>query len=150
LRIPYYKVLMLICWPFAFSIFLLLFWISYKFHAKLKFLAVFESFLITMTMTFFFFQSSIVNALADLLNCTMIENSYYLSNYLFVKCEENNYNIWRNYMILPAFCFFSLILTVMPFIYMFKNRKYLYCERVLRKIAFLLNGYSAKNFFWYN
>ena len=139
---------MLICWPFAFSIFLLLFWISYKFHAKLKFLAVFESFLITMTMTFFFFQSSIVNALADLLNCTMIENSYYLSNYLFVKCEESSYNTWRNYMIWPAFCFFSLILTVIPFIYMFKKRKILYCESVLRKIAFLLNGYSAKNFFW--
>ena len=139
---------MLICWPFAFSFCLLLFWIFYKFYAKLKSLVVFESFLIMATMTFFLFQSSIVIALADLLNCTMMENSYYLSNYLFVKCEENNYNIWRNYMILPAFCFFSLILTVMPFIYMFKNRKYLYCERVLRKIAFLLNGYSAKNFFW--
>ena len=141
---------MLLCWPFGFSFILLLFWISYKFKAHLTFSMVFENFLITALMTFFFFQSSIINRLADLLNCTIIEHSYYLSSNLLVKCEDSIYQKWRSYMILPAFCFFSLILTLTPFIYMFRRKKILYRENILRKIAFLLNGYAAKNYYWYN
>ena len=146
--IPYYKVLMLICLPFIFSFFSILFWISYKFYFKHKFIQVFETVLIIVIITFYFFQSSIINALADLLNCTKIENEYYLTSYLLVKCS-GNYSTWRNLMVLPAFCFFSFMLTTLLFLYMYKNRKLLFSEHVLRKVAFLLNGYLANNFYWY-
>ena len=113
----------MIC-PFSFFFLLILFWIAYKLFSKKENLSkIIENFLITSLITFFFFQSSIIIALADLLNCTKIENDYYLSNYLLEKCEGNiNYVRWTNFMIIPSFCFFSLILTIMPFIYMFRNR----------------------------
>ena len=145
--IPYYKVLMLICLPFSFCFFLIAFWTLYKIFSKQSFIKVCESFLITAIITFFYFQSSIITALANLLNCTKIEDENYLTNYLFEKCAEHYYS-WRNLMILPAFFFFSIILTILPFIYMFKNMENLYTESVLSKIAFLLHGYSAKHYYW--
>ena len=135
--------------PFAFCILLALFWILYKFYSKQSFFVMVENFFITTSITFFFFQSSIINALADLLNCTQIENDYYLDSYLIEKCaDETNYHRWRNFMILPAFGFFALILTTLPFIYMFRNKNILYTQDVLRKVGFLLNGYSKQYFYW--
>ena len=141
---------MLIGCPFAFCFILALFWILYKFYSNQKIATTFENFLITTSITFFFFQSTIINGLADLLNCTKIENQYYLTNYLIEKCDKNlGYDKWRNFMIIPAFCFFSIFLTIVPFIYMYKNRGNLYSENILRKVGFLLNGYSTNYFYWY-
>ena len=141
--------LILIGCPFAFCYLLALFWIFYKFYSKKRASIILESFLITASITFFFFQPSIINGLSDLLNCTKIENEYYISNYLIEKCANNtNYNKWQNLMIIPAFCFFAIILTMMPFIYMYKNRENLYRENILRKVGFLMNGYSRTSFYW--
>ena len=136
--------------PFAFCFLLGLFWIFYKFYSKQKIIVILESFLITVSITFFFFQSSVLNALANLLNCSKIENNFYLTNYLLEKCAENEYyEKWRNFVIFPSFSFFSLILILLPMIYMFKNINNLYSDNVLRKVGFLLNGYSPRYFFWY-
>ena len=141
--------LILIGCPFAFCYLLALFWIFYKFYSKKRASIILESFLITASITFFFFQPSIINGLSDLLNCTKIENEYYIRNYLIEKCANNtNYNKWQNLMIIPAFCFFAIILTMMPFIYMYKNRENLYRENILRKVGFLMNGYSRTSFYW--
>ena len=148
--IPYYKLSILIGCPFAFCFLLGLFWISYKFYSKQKVLVLFENFLITISITFFFFQSSIINALTDLLNCTKIENDDYISNYLLEKCSGNvNYEKWRAFLIIPSFCFFCLILPLLPFVYMFKNRANLYSDKILSKIGFLVNGYSPQHYYWY-
>ena len=147
--IPYYKTLILICCPFAFCSLLALFWIFYKIYSKKKIFVIFESFLITISISFFFFQSSVLNSVANLLSCTKIENNFYLTNYLLEKCSENpKYEQWRNLVMIPAFSFFSFILTIFPFIYMFKNRRNLYTYNILRKIGFLLNGYSPHYFYW--
>ena len=108
-----------------------------------------ESFLITVTITFFFFQSSVINALADFLNCTQIEQNFYLTNYLLEKCENNLiYENWRNLLIIPSFSIFCLILPLLSFIYMLRNRKNLYTDHILRKVGFLLNGYSPQYYYW--
>ena len=102
--IPYYRILILISCPFVYCFLLAIFWILYKFRSKQD---VFENFLITTSITFFYFQSSIINALADLLSCTKIENDFYLTNYLLENCGENSkYEHWRNILIIPTFCFF--------------------------------------------
>ena len=146
--IPYYKTMILIGFPFEFCVLLAIFWIGYKLLSTKKRI-IFESFLISTSITFFYFQSTVLNSLANLLSCTKIENTYYLTNYLLVKCDGNaDYGLWRNFVIIPLFTFFSIVLTSLPFIYMFNNRKNLYCDNVLRKVGFLLNGYSKKYFYW--
>ena len=148
--VPYYKMLVLICFPFVYCGILAFFWIAYKFYSKKSVSDILESLLITISITFFFFQSNAIKTLADLLNCTKIENNMRLTNYLLEKCIDNpNYEFWRNFVIIPSFCFFSLVLTLIPFIYMCKNRKKLYTENALRKIGFLLNGYSPQYFYWF-
>ena len=144
--IPYYRILILISCPFVYCFLLAIFWILYKFRSKQD---VFENFLITTSITFFYFQSSIINALADLLSCTKIEKDFYLTNYLLENCGENSkYEHWRNILIIPTFCFFSVILTIIPFVYICKNMKTLYSHKMLRKVGFLLNGYSPRYFYW--
>lgn len=141
--------MILIGLPFGFCLFLALFWIVYKLLSKKSKRLIFESFLISTSITFFYFQSSILNSLANLMNCTKIENNYYLTNYLLVNCDGNpEYEFRRNYVIIPFFTFFSLVLTSLPFIYMFNKRKNLYTDNVLRKVGFLLNGYCKKYFYW--
>ena len=141
--------LILIGFPFGFAFFLSIFWFSYKYYSKENVLLILENFLVTTLITFFFFQSSVINALTKLLNCTKIENNYYLTNYLFEKCEGNkSYERWSNFMIIPSFLFFSFALTFFPFFYMFKNRKKLYTASVLRRVGFLLNGYSTRHYYW--
>ena len=140
--------MILIGFPFAFCALLAFFWIGYKLLSTKKRI-IFESFLISTSITFFYFQSTVLNSLANLLSCTKIENTYYLTNYLLVKCDGNaDYGFWRNFVIIPLFTFFSIILTSLPFIYMFNNRKNLYNDNVLRKVGFLLNGYSKQYFYW--
>ena len=149
--IPSYKVSILIGCLFVFCFFLFLFWMIYKFFSKQDIFVILESFLVTVSITLFFFQSSVINSLADLLNCTKIENTFYLTNYLLEKCEGNiNYEKWRNLLIIPTFCIFCLFLTLVPFIFMFKNRNKLYTDSILRKVGFLLNGYSPQFYYWYN
>jgi len=108
-----------------------------------------EKLLITATITFFYFQSPIINDLSGLLNCTKIENESYLTDYLLEQCTGNQrYTEWRNYFVIPCFCFFTIILSSIPLIYMHKNKDILFNEIVLRKIGFLLNGYSIQTFYW--
>ena len=141
---------MVLAFPFAFCFLLALFWIFYKFNSKRKLVDIFESFSITTTISFFFFQSAVINGLADLLNCIQIDNNYYLGNYLLEQCSGNpNYEKFRNFMIIPAFCFFILLFTLAPFYYMFKNKNKLYSDKILRKVGFLLNGYSRSYYYWY-
>ena len=148
--IPYYKLSILIACPFVFCFLLGFFWILYKSYSKQKFFVILENFLVTLSITFFFFQSSIINALADLLNCTKIENVFYLTNYLLEKCAGNsNYDKLFNILIIPSFCIFCIILPLVPFVYMFKNRTNLYTDKILCKVGFLLNGYSPQFYYWY-
>ena len=147
--IPYYKIIILIGCPFAFCFLLALFWMLYKFYSKQNIFRIFESFSITIIITFFYFQSPVINALADLLSCTKIETNFYLTNYLLEKCTNNqNYENWLFFVIIPFFCFFSLILPLVPLLYMFKYKSYLYTEKKLLKVGFLLNGYSPQYYYW--
>ena len=135
--------------PFIYCLLLFVFWIVYKFYSKQNISFILESFLVTVTITFYFFQSTILKSLADLLNCTKIENSMYLTNYLLEKCTENPYyEKWRDFVIVPCFSLFSLILTIWPLVYMMKNVKNLYNDQIFRKIGFLLSGYSPRFFYW--
>jgi len=148
--IPYIKTLMMIIYPFTFSFLLMIFWILYKFYWKINFAILYEEMFISMTITFVFFQSTIIHALADLMSCTSIENEKYIQNYLLEQCTNNpRYNVWQNFMIIPSFCFYCIILSLVPFVYMCKYRNRLFEWNILSKIGFLLHGYSSKKFYWY-
>ena len=101
-------------------------------------------------MTFLYFQSPIVNVLSEILNCTEIENQFYISNYLLERCSDNpRYIKWRNYFVIPCFSFFTIIFSFVPLYYMYINKETLYSKALFRKIGFLLNGYSLERFYWY-
>ena len=141
---------MVIVCPFAFCFLLAVFWIFYKYKSKRDLFEIFENFFITATITFYFFQSAVFNALLNLLNCVKIENNYYLGNYLLEQCSGNpNYEKFRNFIFIPTFSFFLFLFSLLPFYYMFKNRTKLYTDKILRKVGFLLNGYSRRYYYWY-
>ena len=126
-----------------------MFWIAYKFYANLMLSQMLERFILTATIAFFYFQSPIIKSVSELLDCTLIDNEKHISAYLFEQCSNNpRYLIWRNAMAIPAFIFFTIILPSIPFYYMQKNKDIIFNGHVLRKIGFLLNGYTDKTFYW--
>ena len=127
----------------------MIFWIFYKLLYRKKMEYIVERFLITSAMTLQFFLSPILNVLSDFLNCTKINEDYYLSNYLIEKCNDNpTYNAWALFFVLPCFCIFVIVLPIFSLYYMFTNRKQLFHDRFIYKIGFLLNGYSSYTFYW--
>lgn len=148
--IPYIKVLLVSCFPFGFCCLLFLFWIAYKFFKKLDFSIVIERLLMTIAITFFYFQAPVINALAGLLDCIKIENEYYIADYPLEQCTNNmRYSNWRNILVFPTLSFFVIILPVCPLYYMYRNKHRIFSKEVIFKVGFLLNGYSPDTFFWY-
>ena len=135
--------------PFIFSLFLMLFWTIYSFYRKLKMTLIFEKCLITLFITMLYFQSPVINALANIVNCTTIENETYITHYLIEQCTHNlRYQYWIYFLIIPSFIFFAIVLNLIPFLYMAHHKSQLFSQAVLCKIGFLLNGYSRDKFYW--
>ena len=148
--VPYFKTILVICCPVGFCFLLMLFWISYKFYKNCDGWTIFEDFFRTSTITFFYFQAPIINALAGMLNCTPLDNESYLSDYLLEQCTNNaRYSQWRNYLVFPVACFFVIILPIWPIYYMNQNKERIFSMEVTHKVGFLLNGYSPNTFYWY-
>ncbi len=140
----------MVCLPIISTFFLIIFWIIYKFFHRLSYKEILEKILITSAITFFYFQPNIINALAKVFDCSSIENEEFLTEYLNINCRTNEaYQIWKYSLFLPAFCFFTIILPLVPFCYMYRNRNQLYEEKIIYKVAFLLNGFSKDKFYWY-
>lgn len=149
-EIPYYKAMIIIGFPFTFCLLFCIFWTCYKFYSKQKIFMIWENALSTISLTLFFFQSTVIKTIVDSLDCTMIEGEYYLTNYLLEKCENNEiYQKWRNLLIIPRFFFFCIILMFVPLVFMFKNKNHLYTDKILTKVGFLLNGYGPQFYYWY-
>ena len=148
--VPYFKTILVICCPVGFCFLLMLFWISYKFYKNCDGWIIFERFFITSSITFFYFQAPIINALAGMLNCLPLDNESYISDYLLEQCTNNTrYSHWRNFLVFPAAFFFVIILPIWPIYYMHKNKERIFSIEVTHKVGFLLNGYSPNSFYWY-
>ena len=136
--------------PFIFTFLLFVFWIFYKIKENLPFPVMIEHFCITTAISFLFFLSPIINVLADFLDSTEIFGNYYITSYLIERSNNNpQYNLWRNYLILPSFCFFTILFPLCLFIYMQRRKHILFTEGIIYKIGFVLNGYSSETFYWY-
>ena len=141
---------MVISCSVGFCLVLILFWIAYKFYTRCHFSLIFDRILVTAAITFFYFQPQVINALAGLFNCSRIENESYINDYPLEQCTNNStYSLWRNALVIPAVCFFLLILPAWPLYYMHKNKYRIFSKEVIYKIGFLLNGYSPHTFYWY-
>ena len=110
-----------------------------------------EKYLITVAITMAYFLSPVINALASFFNCTTLYSNKYITQNLWEKCNDNpRYSVWRLNVMLPASLFYGIFLPLVLFLYLYKNRKDLLEEKILKKIGFLLNGYSKDKFYWYN
>ena len=106
-------------------------------------------FLISLAITFVIMMPSIFAVAADFLNCTEINGHYYITHFLIERCDENErYIFWKYSLILPSFIFFNLIYPLVLFSFMYRHRENLFDDKIIYKIGFLLNGYSAKTFYW--
>ena len=127
------------------------FWIVYKFYKKYDFCIAFERFLVTSAITFFYFQAPIINAIAGMLDCSQIENEYYISNYPLEQCSNNSrYSEWKNAFFIPVIIFFVFILPAGPLYYMYNNKENIFNKDIIYKIGFLVNGYLPITFYWYS
>ena len=135
--------------PLAFSGLLFIYWFIYKFLKKITFSLMLEKFLITVCILMNFFLSPVINAISNFFNCTILYSEQYITENLWEKCYNNpRYSFWRSHVMLPAFLFYAILLPLMLFSFLFKNRQNLFEERILSKIGFLLKGYSENKFYW--
>jgi len=96
-----------------------------------------------------FLLSSIINTLADFMNCTTVNKEEFNVSYLAVKCTHNDeYLFWITFFILPSFFFYACLLPITAFVYMYKNRMRLFELDVVSKISFLLKGYQRESYYW--
>ena len=142
------KSLIVFSLPIVFSIFLAIFWILYKFHQKKSFNFIIEKYMITLNIIFFYFQSPIINSLCDILNCTRLGKSSYISVYMIEECFTTSHNHWIFWYIIPGFLIFGVLFPFIAFAYMWINRNNLSEEKIISKIGFLLNGYEKERFYW--
>lgn len=139
----------MIIYPLAFCSILFVFWLLINLKLNFDFKTLMDKFLVTSNMVFVFFIPTYVNTLMDFLNCSEINGKHYVTNYLVIRCDNNeNYQFWIKFIISPCLCVFALILPFSAFYYMFCNRKILFTQKIICKIGFLLNGYSSKTFYW--
>ena len=86
--VPYAKTLLVIVCPVGFCIYLVIFWIAYKFYKNIGFSIIIKNFVVTAAITFFYFQAQVINTAAGILNCSKIENESYISEYLLERCSN--------------------------------------------------------------
>ena len=55
----------------------------------MDFSVVLERLFLTSAITLFYFQAPVINALAELLNCSEIEKEFYMNEYPLEKCSNN-------------------------------------------------------------
>ena len=108
-----------------------------------------KNFLQTLIIIITFSLSSVINALAEFINCVKLNDEKFNSNYLIVRCSNNeNYLFWRNFFIIPSFFIYVFVLPVSAFLFMYKNRHKLFNLNIVSKISVLLNGYNKDSYYW--
>lgn len=143
----YIRALINILFPFCFCLGVVFFWLL-KFCFSPKNQDFFSKALVTIAITLFFFQSPMINQMTDFLHCFKIEDNSYNYGLPIENCANPKYIFWRNALIIPVFCFYSILLPIITFGYMFQNRNDIYEEHIICKIGFLLNGYKEDKYFW--
>lgn len=80
----------------------------------------------------------------------MIENKYYLNNYLIEECsiENGRYSLILAVIVFPGLFIFAILNPMFTFYLIYKNRKNLSAKKVTSKIGFAIIGLSEKNFYW--
>ena len=142
--------LSIILYPLFFNCGLLIFWLLYKIVRKKSFSHVIERFMISCGMSMQFFLSPIINSLSDFLNCTELNGNSYMTNFLIERCNNNEkYFLWKYCFVIPCFSIFAILIPVITYFYMRKNRNKLFDKSMIYKIGYLLNGYSPDSFYWY-
>jgi len=128
---------------------LLTFWLIAAVIYRLSLNEALKNFAQTQIITITFLLSSIINTLADFVNCTTLNKEDFNVSYLSIQCTNNsNYLFWRNFLIFPSFLFYVILLPMTAFVYMFKNRMNLFDVNIVAKISFLLQGYKRESYYW--
>ena len=131
--------------PFIFSI--LFFLYLFIRHKEVRKENYFESYIFCISISIFLLQSSIFNSLLEVLKCKEIDGKYYIERYLLENCNSERYMNWRNYLIIPSFCFYAGIVPASMIYFMGKNKKNLHKNKLL--IGLSLNGLGKTKFYWY-
>ena len=135
--------------PMLFGGSLLTFWLIAAVIYRLSLNEALKNFAQTQIITITFLLSSIINTLADFVNCTTLNKEDFNVSYLSIQCTNNsNYLFWRNFLIFPSFLFYVILLPMTAFVYMFKNRMNLFDVNIVAKISFLLQGYKRESYYW--
>jgi len=136
--------------PMLFGGSLLTFWLIAAVIYRLSLNEALKNFAQTQIITITFLLSSIINTLADFVNCTTLNKEDFNVSYLSIQCTNNsNYLFWRNFLIFPSFLFYVILLPMTAFVYMFKNRMNLFDVNIVAKISFLLQGYKRESYYWW-
>lgn len=98
-------------------------------------------------------QGIIIFSIFEILKCDEFnsgenQKEYYIHTFLSEKCYTETYKFWFNYLMIPLFIFYAIILPLIAFIYIIIIRKNMNKKNNLIYISFLVNEYKSDNRFW--
>lgn len=146
--IYYYKCLLVLLLPFFMCFVYVVYWSIFTVYYSKSFKFFLEKIIVTSAVIFINFMFSVINMAAQFLDCKNLGSDRYINVYLSESCSSEKYLFWRNYIILPAFIFFSIIVPGLILIYLFRKKKKLYEKKEICRIGFMLQGYRKKAFYW--
>ena len=135
--------------PFIFICIFLIYHLFFILTKKISKTEGFQSLMIYCSISLFYFQSPIITAICEMLDCSQIGEAKYLSKFLTESCTNNpRYFKWLTFMIVPNFLFYAIILPLIFFFYMKYHKSHLFRKDVIYKIGFLLTGFSSEKYYW--
>ena len=109
-----------------------------------------EKVLVSLAISFYSLQSSILSALVELSVCQEFDFGSYLTVYLTENCNSERYLNFYHFMVFPMLLMFSTILPFLALAYIvIKHKKGQTQQKgVFRKIGFFIIGYNPKKYYW--
>ncbi|KAL4489308.1 hypothetical protein ABPG72_018963 [Tetrahymena utriculariae] len=103
-----------------------------------------------VNILFFFFQPDAIQFFTSTFSCTQIGEENYLLQSLIIKCDDTEFTLFRQYLIIPTLLFwvcFPLIVLLILIHKLKRNQKLFFCTMKFRFGYYFLE-YKEKYFYW--
>ena len=109
-----------------------------------------KNILVTLSITIFLMQPSILQSLFDILNCANVTNdSYYIFSEMRIACYTKEYNLWIYCLVIPSFLVYVVIIPGYFLLKVWIGLKiYSSHSLFMAKVGFLIHGFKREAFIW--
>lgn len=136
--------------PWVMLVFIMLIWLIIEKVKKKELKLINESFITITLITVFSLETSIINSLVEIINCTHIDRPrYFATNYLDEECWVPKHEMWVFNLFAPGIFFYAVLMPLSLMAYIYYHLERICEEKYFKKVGFLLSGYKTDKFYWY-